>query len=172
MALQSLVVKHRTVVGVGVGLAAVFLSAVVSGQPQSRPATLDDFLAEVRALRADLKTTAAASLRAQALVARGTLQEQRLRAVSEELNRARTQLQAATAARADLEERVNDLTTAPVVGNAKETESMLMEMKRRLTRLQADERELTSQVGHWSGVVAQEQGRWEDLNRRIDALER
>lgn len=105
-------------------------------------------------------------------MARGTLQEQRLRAVSEESNRARTQLRAATAARADLEERVNDLTTAPVGGNPRETEDMLMEMKRRLTRLQADERELTSQVGHWSGVVAQEQGRREDLNRRIDALER
>lgn len=38
--------KHRTVVAVGVALAAAALSVVVSGQPQTRPATLDDFLIE------------------------------------------------------------------------------------------------------------------------------
>ena len=109
--------QRMGVFGAAVVLIGLVLSAALSGQPVARAATLDDLLVELRGLRADLKATSAASVRAQALVARAALQEQRLRAVSEQLNRVQSQLSAITMEREEAEEQLRDLVAAPVVGN-------------------------------------------------------
>ena len=53
-----------------VALLAILVVAVASGQAQRSPATLDDLLAEMRALRADLSESSAVSTRALLLAAR------------------------------------------------------------------------------------------------------
>ena len=164
--------KHRTMVGGSVLLFVVGISAGLGGQAQRRDATLDDLLMEVRALRADLKQAAVASVKAQAVMARSALQEQRLRTVSENLNRAQVQLAAATEQRREAEERMAAITSAPVVGNPMGRDDMLAELKRDVARLQSAEEALRARVGEWSGVVFQEQARWEDVNRRVEALEK
>ena len=71
--------------------------AVAQGEgAQTAPsrATLDEVLAELRALRAELIEVAHASLRAQLLVARLALQEQRITTVSKELADVHEKLQA------------------------------------------------------------------------------
>jgi hypothetical protein len=75
------------------GVAAVVLigiAAVVAGQsarvaPSTTTSSLDDLLAEVRELRAEIHQAAGASIRTQLLVARLQLQEQRLNAVAQQL---------------------------------------------------------------------------------------
>lgn len=162
--------QRMGVFGAAVVLIGLVLSAALSGQPVARAATLDDLLVELRGLRADLKATSAASVRAQALVARAALQEQRLRAVSEQLNRVQSQLSAITMEREEAEEQLRDFVAAPVVGNPMNRDEVIAEMKRRITRLQATEGTLHSQVGQLSGVVSQQQVRWEEVNRRVEAM--
>jgi hypothetical protein len=65
---------------------------VGSGQAQRSPATLDDLLTEIRGLRADLSQQSSASFRTQLLVARLTLQEQRINALAGQLNETRRAL--------------------------------------------------------------------------------
>ena len=66
---------------------AVPATAAAQQLPARTPAlaTLDEVLVELRALRAELNETANASLRAQLLVARLALQEQRITVVGKEL---------------------------------------------------------------------------------------
>jgi len=68
------------------GVVLIGIAAVVAGQsarvaPSTTTASLDDLLAEVRELRAEIHQAAGASIRTQLLVARLQLQEQRLNAV-------------------------------------------------------------------------------------------
>ena len=63
-----------------------------------------DLLAEVRGLRADLNQAAGASMRAQLLVARLSLQEQRITTLGKELTELQAQLQTAVNRRSTLED--------------------------------------------------------------------
>src|SRR5258707_15707832 len=64
------------------GAGVIVLVAGLAGQSAS---TNDPLLAEVRALRAELSQMAGTSIRTQLLVARLTLQEQRINTVSKQL---------------------------------------------------------------------------------------
>ena len=70
------------------------LVAGVSGQTQRQPApaSLDDLLAEVRAIRTELQQVSGASIRAQLMVGRLQLQEQRINSILQQLNTNRNQL--------------------------------------------------------------------------------
>jgi outer membrane murein-binding lipoprotein Lpp len=57
---------------IGTCLAAAVVSGA-SGQVQRSPATLDDLVTEVRAMRGEMNRAASASIRAQLLTARMTL---------------------------------------------------------------------------------------------------
>jgi hypothetical protein len=163
---------YRTIVGGAVVAFVVGVTAGLSGQAPHRGATLDDVVTEIRQLRADIKATAQAGVRAQALMSRSALQEQRLRAVSDNLNRARAELKNAIAQRTEGESRLEEFLAAPVVGNPMGRDDMLARMKRDIEVLRRNETSIRGQVTHWEGVVGQEQGRWEDLNRRVEELER
>src|SRR5262245_26659226 len=66
-----------------------FSLRVTYGQAERSSATLDDLLSEIRGLRADLGQQSSATLRTQLLVARLTLQEQRINALGGQLNETR-----------------------------------------------------------------------------------
>ena len=62
--------------------------------PTVAPATVDEILNELRALRTELRESSAASLRAQLLVARLQLQEQRINTVWRQLSEVEDKIEA------------------------------------------------------------------------------
>ena len=79
------------------------LSAQSASAPPAQPSTSDALLAEIKALRADLNQRLDASIRAQLLVARLQVQEQRISTLSRELTDVQQQLHSNERARTPLE---------------------------------------------------------------------
>ncbi|RPI51078.1 MAG: hypothetical protein EHM55_19865 [Acidobacteria bacterium] len=129
---------------VAVVLVAAVLTALTSAQFRQGPASLDDVVAELRGIRADLAETSSASVRSQLLVARLQLQEQRINGLTRQVSDvqyqiagARQQAQGPEAAR--MQQLIQDL------GN--------------------QEAELSHQL-------AVEQARWSEFSDRLDVIER
>ncbi len=81
---------RRWSVIIGLGLFAV--GSVTSGHAQTAaPSAMEALLGEVRGLRAEVHQAAGASIRTQLLVARLSLQEQRLNGVAKQLADVQTQ---------------------------------------------------------------------------------
>jgi chromosome segregation ATPase len=152
-------------------------AAIASGQSQRQAATLDDVVAELRGLRADLKAMRASTTEAQMLTARLQLQEQRIAVLSNQRNDVSTRLAIETRLRTDAERQVQvfeetrnrnedlGVSRAELEGQAKVFKSMF-EMHRDL------EQQLRAQDTQLSGEIANEQNRWQDFNNRLDELER
>lgn len=170
--------KIRMTTGLAALATASMLVAVVAGQPQHRSATLDDILQELRSLRADLADQSSASLRVQALVARVSLQEQRLKALSQQASDAAAAAASTTRARESQEQQLAELDT--LVGRDDLPPSMTPDMlegeielvKRELERLQAREMAENAQRDELAGLLLAEESRWIELNERLDAVER
>ena len=155
-------------------VAALSAQAGLGGQPT---AGLADLLAEVRGLRADLNQAAGASMRAQLLVARLTLQEQRITTLGKELTELQAQLQTAVNRRSTLEIESKALDDAATAGSIpfeqrKDVEAQVRENKAALALAQRTEQQLRGQESELSGVIAGEQNRWSDFNARLDEIER
>jgi flagellar capping protein FliD len=161
---------------IGIGLIAV--NAVAPSQAQSAaPATMEALLAEVRGLRADVSQAAGASIRTQLLVARLSLQEQRITVVAKQLNDVQTQRVANDGGVAQMDTRVKRLDE--LTRSATLTQEMRVQfeaeraaikapfdqMRRRSQELSAQESALTAQL-------ASEQSRWIDFSDRLDQIER
>jgi hypothetical protein len=164
--------------GMAVGTClAVLVVAVASGQAQRSPATLDDLLTEIRGLRADLSQQSGASLRTQLLVARLTLQEQRINALAGQLNETRRALNGkqgdpeSPVIRLKRFEDVVQARTAPPDALA-EMEQMLPRLRQDAAIWQRDEAAHRSQENEISALLATEQNRWTEFNSRLDDLER
>src|SRR5215207_7794920 len=84
-----------------IGLGALALAGVASGQAQRPDATLDELVVEVQALRAEMNQAAAASIRAQLLVGRLQMQDQRIAGVVHELEAVQADLVVNAQARAE-----------------------------------------------------------------------
>src|SRR6185436_7675898 len=81
---------------------APMLMGALLGQapsPPPRAASMDDVVAEVRALRAEMKQSAEASLRAQLLVARLQVEEQRISGLARQLSETEQEIRALDGAR-------------------------------------------------------------------------
>ena len=165
--------RHMVVVA----LLTLVVAGAAFGQSQRSPATLDDLLAELRGLRADLNQSSSSTLRTQLLVARLTLQEQRINALAGQLDEARRALNSkqgdpeSPVIRLKRFEDAMQTPTGPPVAQ--------VEMDRMLPRLRADaaiwqreEQALRSQENELSVLLATEQNRWIDFNSRLDELER
>jgi len=161
-----------------IGLGLLALGAAVPGQTQTvAPSALDALLSEVRGLRAEVHQAAGASIRTQLLVARLSLQEQRINGVAKQLTDVQTQRAAMEGPAAQFDQRFQKLeellrgsSTPPDQRHQleQEFESMKMvrtDMRQRLQRLVSQESALSSQLGT-------EQSRWTDFNDRLDQIER
>ena len=75
---------------------AVLSATLLTGQPTTpvRQGTTDDIVREVRALRTDIHEIAETSLRAQLLLARLQVEEQRIAGLSRELSETQEQIRA------------------------------------------------------------------------------
>jgi hypothetical protein len=144
--------------------------------PQRETDPIAALTAEFRALRAELSAAAAASLRLQMLVARLQAQEQRIIYLDRLRSEVGVRRSIAEQGRNEVAMRVGNLSgeeTARLdpekrraVESALESEkSRLALQDRTLQQIQAEETDAVN-------ALAQEQGRWNDFNARLDELER
>ena len=158
-----------------VGLVVIAIAGVVSGQDQlPGRSTLDRLLVEVQGLRSEVTHATGTSIRAQLLVARLQLQEQRITNIAQQLTGVQNELaameqsHASTAVRLKQMEEGRDRLTAEQqeqLEREAETWKVTAEQEEKRTRdLHAEERELES-------VLVDEQARWSDFNARLDDLE-
>jgi hypothetical protein len=164
--------------GVSVLLVITFVvSGVVSGQTSRPAATLDDLLAEVRGLRAEINEVAGAGIRAQLLVTRLTLQEQRVRTLAEQLAEAQSALRTSEAdrrARSTHLKRVEDSLRDGTVSSTRsaEFEAMLAHLREEFDRSGREEQALRAQEQELLKALSGEEKLWIDFNSRLDELER
>jgi chaperonin cofactor prefoldin len=152
-------------------------AVAVSGQAQRPPATLDDLVMEIRALRADLKATAVATTRTQMLTARLSLQEQRIAVLANQRSDIMARLAVETRLRADaqgqvqrFEEMKNRNESVGIPRAELETQEQFF--KSNFTQHRDAEQQLRGQESDLSAQIAAEQNRWQDFNSRLDELER
>ena len=173
--------RRRTTALLVILVAAVGIVAAqsaVTTAPRTDRSSSDELLAEVRGLRADLQQAATISVRAQLLVARLQLQEQRINVVAGQVAEVRRRLtdgrQTGQLPLAEQLKRLEDETRGGSVSTEeqKHLESMIPLLKAQLGQMQKEERQLRLQETELSSQLATEQGRWMDFNSRLDELER
>lgn len=136
----------------------------------ARPATLDDVVAEVRALRMDMLKMQEASVRAQLLVARLQVQEQRIAGIARDLAQTEDQIRGLDAARNPFTETmIKELSKEP--DNPEEAAFTTM-LKGQLEKIQNGDPVLKQRQASLSQLLADEQSRWVAFNAQLEALER
>ena len=173
-------VKLRVALSVTVVTCAIVgMSLAVSGQTPRSPATPGDdpLLAEIRGLRADLAGAMSAAVRAQVLVGRLQLQEQRISAIVAQLVEVRRQLMDEQNQQATLADRLQQTQEALDTGavsaeSVKDMEAEVRALKHEVSRVNPKLQQLRDQEADLSAQVVAEQGRWMDFNTRLDDIER
>jgi len=161
-----------------IALAAVVLvGAVVSGRAQRQPASLDDVVSELRALRAELRQTTGGSTRMQVLVARLAAQEQRIGILVNQRASLTPRLIEVGRQRADVEfqvKRLEDMNSRHIPSEVApaDLEPTLANARSTLAHIRDVERDLRAQDEQLALQIAAEQNRWSDFNGRLAALER
>jgi len=136
----------------------------------SRGATLDDVVSEIRAMRGDMQRMQEASLRAQLLVARLQVEEQRIAGIARDLAQTESEIQGMEAARNPFAEKMlQDLSKEPAEGEGAAFAAML---KTQLEKLQNGDPALKERQASLSQRLAEEQARWTAFNAQLEALER
>lgn len=166
-------------VGACVGCLGFVTAIALSAQgprSASNEENLTALLNEVRALRGEVNAAAAISIRAQLLVARLQLQEQRITNLARELSDVSRRLaeaqtaRAGTAATLKQSEESRQRDTEPEHVKSIEYEAKIL--SRRLLQEQTAEQQLQAHHVDLSASLSAEQTRWIEFNGRLDELER
>jgi len=153
---------------------AVFgLMTLLSGQTSSTPArqaSIDDLVTEVRALRADLQQMADASIRAQLLVARLQVQEQRIAGIARQLTETEEQMRALEGVRNPfVTQLLKDFDKEPAEpGEA----NLFAGMKAQLEKIENGDPVLKERQATLSRLLSDEQARWLAFNAQLEELEK
>ena len=146
----------------------------VPASPQ--PDLMQQLLTEVRQLRASVERAAGESAALQLVAVRAAMQEERLYRVTREVEALRSELEIArreargmAAAVKDMERAITEETDS---NRRLSLEGELPTMRRKLQETAEKEQGLAQQEGAMSGSLAAEEGRWQDINARLDELER
>ena len=154
-------------------IAPMLMSAFLAGQapaPTPRPASMDDVVAEVRALRTEMKQSAEASLRAQLLVARLQVEEQRIAGLAHQLADTEQQIRGLESARNPwLEQMIKEFDKNPPQPGEVD---MMAGVRAQLERIQNGDPVLTERQASLSRQLADEQARWIAFNAQLEALEK
>jgi hypothetical protein len=159
-------------------LVAVLLTAAATRVPAQQPASAQtELLTEVRLLRQAIETLAGANARVQIVFGRLQLQEQRVESAAKRLDAARDALK-------DVNNRIlqisgiNKSIESSVTNSrlsAEQVEELQGEMqggRRAIERAETERAQLLAAEADAAAILNQEQGRWSDLNRQLDELER
>jgi hypothetical protein len=169
-------------------MGVALLVPVLWAQSAASRATATDnaLLEEVRALRAELARASGASLRAQLLVARVQLQEQRI--IYLDRRRAEAATRASEAAEKsrqasvkvnEIEEQQRRFRSNAVNIPKQDLEAMNTQIAFELDKARSDaaaalgvEQQARTEESDLAAALAAEQGRWTEFNARLDELER
>jgi hypothetical protein len=159
------------------GVAAILSAQTPRSTPPPVGASHDELVAEIRGLRADLNHALTGSIRAQLLVARLQLQEQRVNTVQALLADARRLLSAneeeQTTVAAELRNTQEALRTKSFErAERTEAEEIAAQMEAQLVRTQTEALQLRAREAELSSQLASEQGRWIDFNERLNEIDR
>jgi chromosome segregation ATPase len=163
---------------IAAALIVVALTAGASGQaPATANPSYDALLAEVRGLRADLTQITATSIRAQLLVGRLQLQEQRINIVAKQLDELRTLLSTLPIGLMPMQNELKQLETESrdpslTPERRRATDAAIAMSKARIADMQRQIAALTDKESTLTATLASEQGRWSDFNSRLDEIER
>ena len=142
---------------------AASVTSIVAGQQQQRPATTDDLLTEIRALRADISQASENAIRVQLATVRVTLQDGRVSTLTQQLNNVRQQL------------AQSQLTLAPFTLQLKQAQEsnseILAPLRNTIEQVQKRDRELRAQEAEIDRLLASEAARLADLNSRLSQIE-
>jgi predicted nucleic acid-binding Zn-ribbon protein len=152
--------------------------AFVARVPAEQPAPIQaELLAEVRLLRHSIEALAGTNARVQIVFGRLQLQEQRTDAAAKRLDAIRLLMAPVMTRLVDmnetikrLEESIADSRTKPeeVDDRRKELASARYEAE----RIERERARLAGEEAEAASALNQEQGRWSDLNRLLEELER
>jgi outer membrane murein-binding lipoprotein Lpp len=153
--------------------AVVGLMTLLSGQTpstQARPASIDDLVTEVRALRADVQQMADASIRAQLLVARLQVQEQRIAGIARQLTETEEQIRALDGVRNPfVTQMLKDFDKEPVEPGEV---NLFAGMKAQLEKIENGDPVLKERQATLSHLLSDEQARWLTFNAQLEELEK
>jgi predicted nucleic acid-binding Zn-ribbon protein len=171
---------------IGVALRGAAQSPQRTPEPQERD-VLPALLTEVRGLRVAMERMASAGPRVQLALGRLQLQEQRVNNLLRRLETVRSSLGAAQREEGEgrrniagfedkLKSSMTDLATgkhAPgIEDQVKQIEGLLLQMKQRQAGMVAEVQRLQLEESGVAQEIAAEQGRWTDINQRLEDLER
>ena len=163
------VVVVALVTGLGAGVAS---AQSVTPAARNRD-VMADVLAELRALRAELRQASEAGIKAQLLVGRLQLQEQRIGGLSKQLAETQQQLSDNDKARGSLKAQVDLIDDN--LGKSSSTEreggdQVLAPLKSILLQMDKRDQELRTQETYLTNLIADEQSRWASFNSMLDQL--
>jgi len=154
-------------------LMAPMLMGALLGQapsPAPRAASMDDVVAEVRALRMEMKQSAEAGLRAQLLVARLQVEEQRISGLARQLSETEQEIRALDGARNPwLEQMLKEFDKNPPEPGEVD---MMAGLRAQLEKIQNGDPVLKERQASLSRQLADEQARWIAFNAQLEALEK
>jgi chromosome segregation ATPase len=137
---------------------------------------LPALLVEVRGLRAAMEQMASAGPRVQLALGRVQLQEQRVNTLMRRLEESRAHAADAQRKYEQLQQEIRNTEVMireprPDAPPLAELQNMQRGSERELARLAADVQRITTETTVMEGDLATEQGRWIELNQRMEALE-
>lgn len=158
-------------------LMGVLLQAGQAATAQKNEDVLPALLAEVRGLRAAMEQMASAGPRIQLFVSRLQLQEGRINNMIRRLDSVRENLSSQQHELEHSQDAVKGFEAALAAGkvSGEERDQLLQILpgrKRELAEHRASVARLTAEETQLAADLATEQGRWTDINQRLDELER
>lgn len=147
--------------------------------PSAAPAredVLPALLTEVRGLRVAMEQMASAGPRVQLALGRVQLQEQRVNTLMRRIEDERAQLSEVQRKYDQMQQQLRGLDSAirdprPEGPPVPELQNMQRETQSEVARLATEIQRLTADSAAMDADLASEQGRWIDLNQRMEALE-
>jgi chromosome segregation ATPase len=171
---------RRLVTKAGFAAAGALLMGMLTHGQAASPVKTEDMLpallAEVKGLRAAMEQMASAGPRVQLFVGRLQLQESRMNGMIRRLESVRDKLTAAQEQLSASQQAVTGTEAALASSDTKipreELTQMLSQTKRQVEEHKITVARLAAEEGQLTQDLTIEQGRWTDINQRLDELER
>jgi chromosome segregation ATPase len=167
---------RRTLALVSIGSVLILTSlgtSIVARQASAQPDVLNALLVEVRGLRAAMEHLAAAGPRVQLTMGRLQLQEQRINTLVRRLDEIRDRRNSVETAWASQKMELSALEDAVKRdGASREYDVQIKGVKMSLADSSAQLERLQNEGNSLGQEIAAEQGRWSEINQRLEELDR
>ena len=168
---------RRTGVTILIAVVLVVSIFITRVPAQQQASTQTELLAEVRLLRQAIESLTGVNARVQIVFGRLQLQEQRTSSAAQRYDKAREASLGAAAGVAEMSDRLKEL--EQTIGDGRRKPEEIEQAKaesamiaRQIERMDQDRLHLVANETDAANALNQEQGRWSDLNRQLDELER